>query len=163
MIRIERGFFGLLAAVVFVVGAHGVWCCQEGAPNRGTSGVMWLPMDEQGQLLQAEIDRAQERGVAKRAVVHELLAERLTLHQAAARFQELDATVPPTQLAHWRENCLGDTDEERYCWTVVRYVGTDLLDRPQQARAVRQRLERELPNHLRRRLPMDLRFAQGGP
>ena len=100
-----------------------------------------------------QLERAQRRIRAKRAAVLELLAQRLTLRQAAARFQELDAGKPERALAPWRAACPGNTDEERYCWTVLRFVGPEVRDDPVRAGAVRQRLEAELPCHLRRRLP----------
>src|SRR5262249_4450453 len=123
MFRVERGFFGLLAATIFTVGVHEVWRAPHPVPDSGSPGVVLLPMNEEGVGLQGEIDRTQERGMLKRAIVAELLAERLTLRQAAARFQELNAATPERQLACWREACPGDTDEERNCWTVLRYVG----------------------------------------
>jgi len=100
-----------------------------------------------------QLERAQRRIRAKRAAVLELLAQRLTLRQAAARFQELDAGKPERALAPWRAACPGNTDEERYCWTVLRFVGPEVRDDPVRAGAVRQRLEAELPCHLRRLLP----------
>jgi hypothetical protein len=158
MFRAERSIFGLLAAAIFVFGVHEMRRAVQPVPDSGGSGVVLLPMDEEGVALQGEIDRTQERGLAKRAIVAELLAERLTLRQAAARFQELNATTPERQLARWREICPGNTDEERNCWAVLRYVGAELLDRPHEAQAVRLRLEHELPEHLKQRLPKDLDF-----
>jgi hypothetical protein len=159
MIRVERGLLYVLIAAALVAGAHAMFCLQEPVPNRAGAGIGFVLMDDVGEELQAGLDRTRECGLAKRAVVAELLAEHLTLRQAAARFQELNATTPERQLVRWREACPGQTDEERCCWTVLRYVGAELLDQPQQARAVRQRLEGELPERLRRRLPHDLRFG----
>src|SRR5262249_34353306 len=102
--------------------------------------------------LQEELEATQKRIRAKQAVVAELLAERMTLRQAVATFQELDAGKPARQLVLWREKCPGDTDEERYCWAVLCFVAAEVRHNPQQARAVRQRVEVELPADLRCRL-----------
>ena len=102
--------------------------------------------------MQEELERAQERIRAKRAIALEVLAGRLTLRQAAAHFRELDAGRPERKLAHWRASCPGNTDEERYCWTVLRYVGQEVWHDPARAREARRRLEAELPPHLRRLL-----------
>ena len=153
MKRIECGFLSLLTALVFGVCFYAFWGERDGFPAPEGSGLIPLPVDEEHLALQAEMDRTHERMAAKHRVVAELLAKRLTLRQAAARFQELDAAIPPKHRAHWRASCPGATDEERYCWTVLRFVGPQVQNRPSLARAVRQRLEVELPDHLCRLLP----------
>jgi hypothetical protein len=110
-----------------------------------------------------ELQRSQERILAKHAVVGDLLARRLTLRQAAARFGELDASMPESLQAVWRKYCPGNTDEERYCWTVLRYVAWEVHDDPVRAQALRRRLEAELPEHLRRRLPAGPGFGEPVP
>jgi hypothetical protein len=121
--------------------------------------------DEPDQALQVAIDRCSERVLAKKAIAEKVLAGQLTLHQAAARFQELDATQSPGFRAQWRTTCPGDTDEERYYWTVLRYAAVAAQCRPYQARALRERLEGQLPEHLRHRLadsllPMERHTSQ---
>src|SRR5215471_17003315 len=58
--------------------------------------------------VQEELERVQERIRAKRAIALEVLANRLSLRQAAARFRELDAGRPERKLAHWRASCPGN-------------------------------------------------------
>ena len=101
-----------------------------------------------------EPERTQRRIRAKRAVALELLAERLTLHQAAARFQELDAGKAERDLARWRASCPGNTDQERYCWTVLRFVGPEVRDDPVRAGfGSKVWQESDLPANLGRFLP----------
>jgi len=111
--------------------------------------------EEGEQALQAEFDRCSERIFAKKAIAEKVLAGQLTLQQAAARFEELDATLSPRLRKQWRTICPGDTDEERYYWTVLRYAAVAAQWRPLQARALRERLEGQLPEHLRCRLADD--------
>jgi hypothetical protein len=98
--------------------------------------------------------------LSKKAIVAKVLAGQLTLPQAAARFEEFDATLSPRSRAHWRTTCPGDTDEERYYRTVLRYAAAAAPCRPCQARALRESLEGQLPEHLRRRLADDLLFTE---
>jgi hypothetical protein len=133
------GFVVLLAGLLI---ALGVLFGTDGADAR----------DEAEQALQAEFDRCSERIFAKKAVTEKLLAGQLTLPQAVARFEELDATLSPRLRAQWRMVCPGDTDEECYYWTVLRYAAAAAQCRPRQARVLRERLEGQLPEHLRRRL-----------
>ena len=121
----------------------------------GVGALLWErggPAPDEGRA-QEELERAQERIRAKRAIALEVLAGRLTLRQAAAHFRELDAGRPERKLAHWRASCPGNTDEERYCWTVLRFVVPEVRHDPVRAGAARRRLEAELPGHLRRLLP----------
>jgi hypothetical protein len=160
MRRIECGFLSLLAVLAFGVVLYAFWYERDSQPAPEGSGLTPVPSDDVHQALQAEMDRTHERIAAKHRVVRELLAERLTLRQAAARFQELDAAIPEKHRAHWRANCPGATDEERYCWTVLRFVGTQVQNRPALAYAVRQRLEAELPDNLGRLLPDSRPFPE---
>jgi hypothetical protein len=112
---------------------------------------------------QEELERAQERIRTKRAAALEVLANRLTPRQAGARFRELDAGRPERKLAYWRASCPGNTDEERYCWTVLRCVGPEVRHDPVRAGAARRRLEAELPGHLRRLLPAAPGFLAAVP
>jgi hypothetical protein len=155
MRRARCSFLALLAGLAFVLGWRELVGEQQSVPGTAGSGRRCPPVDEPEQALQAEIDRSNARISSKHAVARRVLAGQLTLRQAAARFAELDLTQSPQHLAYWRTTCPGDTDEERYCWTILRFVAGELQDRPCQARAVRERLEGELPEHLRRRLADD--------
>jgi hypothetical protein len=158
--RAHYSFLALLAGLAFILGWRGVACKQQFVPGTADSDRALAPTSQPEQALQAEIDRCAERISSKMAVVEQVIAGELTLHQAAARFEELDATKPPQLLAFWRMNCVGDTDEERYCWTILRFSAGKLRDRPSEVRAFRERVEGELPENLRRRLAEDFLSTQ---
>jgi hypothetical protein len=85
------------------------------------------------------------RILAKTEAVQELLAERLTLMQAAARFRDAESTGP----AGWEPDrpATGDgqTDGERQCRAVIAWVrGWLTVHRPAEATEVVARLETEL-------------------
>jgi hypothetical protein len=85
---------------------------------------------------------------AKRAVVTELLADRLTLMEAAARFRELDADMPET-----RDRLLqaypGVPYEVVLCRQVIGHARGELEVRaPEQVKRVVARLEAELQAYL---------------
>jgi hypothetical protein len=94
-----------------------------------------------------EIDRAiQENIAAKDGVIDDLLAERLTLLEAAALFRRLDAVCPGRSTIP--ERIPGRTEEERYCRQVIYWVeATTRYWPPSQAAAIRNRLEAELSAH----------------
>jgi hypothetical protein len=85
---------------------------------------------------------------AKRAVVTELLADRLTLGEAAARFRELDADMPETRdrlVQHYP----GVPYEVAMCRQVIEQARSVLRVRaPEQVERVVARLEAELEAHL---------------
>jgi hypothetical protein len=93
----------------------------------------------------------------KSQVVRELLAGRLTLLEAAARFRALDHAPPPFNWEMFREVHRGDSDEERHCREVIVGVEAELIDSdPCLCLAICEQLERELQQHLERgplRLP----------
>jgi hypothetical protein len=149
--------FLLLPAAALVVGAGTLWWqrTHRSSTHRSDSLPAILTRQER---LQRQLEGIQQRMRAKEAIVLEVIAGHLTLRQAAARFQELDIDKPTIHLGYWRATYPGDTDEERYCCTILRSVEIELSHNPQQARAVRQRLEAELPPALRRRLAPSLQL-----
>src|SRR5262249_17920621 len=89
----------------------------------------------------------QRRLRAKEAVVTELLAGRLTLLEAAARFGELDAGMPET-----RDRVLRAYPGVPYrvglCRQVIAYAGAELRHRAAGQEGRVARLEGELQTHL---------------
>ena len=90
------------------------------------------------------------RLAAKRQVVEEAAAGRLTLLEAVARFRELDATTPERQIRAWRTAIAANSDEERYCLTVIQHVWALLQERPGASRDVLGELKAQLEEHRRR-------------
>jgi hypothetical protein len=77
------------------------------------------------------------RGVAlKQQIIAELVAGRLRLLEATARFRQAGGTEPGSP--------------EEWCRTVIGWAGLALCDRPERAEAVSDHLERELQSHLAR-------------
>src|SRR5262245_18043624 len=82
-----------------------------------------------------EHQRAPERVQAKQQVIADLIGGRLRLLEASARFQALDGLARAG---------------ERVVRTVIGWASLALRDRPEQAAALTEQLERELRTHLAR-------------
>src|SRR5262245_66090001 len=115
MSRTERVLLGLLVVLAVVAGARAFLREEESPQAWGSPEVMFSPREQEAGALQAEILFCRERTRVQQAVIAELLAGQLTLREAAARFQEVDAPKPAWRVTCWRDACPGDTDEERYC------------------------------------------------
>jgi hypothetical protein len=75
----------------------------------------------------AETLEERTRGVIRRLArkeraVQMLLAGQLTVLEAAAHYRLLDNGPPLFYWDKWREVTPGHSDDERYCWEVIRYV-----------------------------------------
>ncbi len=81
---------------------------------------------------------------AKQKVVRELLDERLTLRQAAARFQKLNEACPAYDWERFCQTFPGRTDEERHCRQVFVAVRPYLESNDSASRDRLARLETEL-------------------
>jgi hypothetical protein len=103
---------------------------------------------ERSDQLDAGLEEAMRRNVARRRLIRDLAAGRLSVPEAAQKFWEI--RVAP---AWFLRDCLlreerGDSDEERLCRHVIRWIWEELQDRPEEAeRAVALR-EAELAKHL---------------
>jgi hypothetical protein len=78
-----------------------------------------------------EYRRTLERLQARQQVVADVIAGRLRLMEAAARFRDAQGACPTE-------------DDERLCRAVIGWVYLALSDRPERAEALSQELEREL-------------------
>jgi hypothetical protein len=79
---------------------------------------------------------------AKQLVIQELLAERLTIRQAAMRFLELNLACPGYNWEQFRELYPGKSDEERHCRQALVFVSR-YLD-PEASRDLMARWRSEL-------------------
>lgn len=109
---------------------------------------------EQGRDRGARIDghlrlvRATEED--RNRVDDELLCGRIGLLEAAARYRDLNASVPDNGRDQFPA-FPGASDEERCCRQVIQRVGARLRrDSPAEARRVTDALEAELNDHLRK-------------
>jgi hypothetical protein len=98
-----------------------------------------LPPDPDVAAIQRSVEEKDE-------IAQAIIDGRMTLVKAAARFRAINASRPPA----WPDRLdlyPGQTDEERVCRQVIRYVESNLADRPD-ASAILARLESELQAHL---------------
>ncbi|HKI33340.1 MAG TPA: hypothetical protein VKA46_15915 [Gemmataceae bacterium] len=90
------------------------------------------------------LDAAAARMAAKEQTTQDLLAGRLTLLQAAARFRAHNAS-PPRLAADLADHIAGATEEERLCRQVIGWAkGAAATTSPGAGERTRQRLEAEL-------------------
>jgi hypothetical protein len=100
------------------------------------------------------IDALMQRWSAKERVKADLLAHRITLLEAAARFRDLHLTGPLFDWGTWRialhRRFPNASDDERMCRYVIDGMEMMLTEGSEEARLVIGRLEAELHEHLRR-------------
>jgi hypothetical protein len=111
----------------------------------------WNDAVIQGQEIENQTRRAQERCIAKDDAAMEVLAGRLTLFEAAARFRTINESNP--QAEHWLTSFLyrDEPYELALCHSVIRRVQLELESRgsgPEDDTL--NRLKSELAQHLQR-------------
>jgi hypothetical protein len=90
------------------------------------------------------------RGLAKRRIAQDVLAQRMPLLEAAGHFRDLNEGNPDVNWDVFRRDVTGSSDDERYCWLVIGVVESEARCRdPNHAAVVKERLEAELRGHLR--------------
>jgi hypothetical protein len=144
--RLSNRLVVLLFAGGALVGA--AWSQPDLAAGLGLSSGGGERQEQQNRQRRAELDRHDgivlRRIMAKEAIVKDLLEGRLTLLEAAQRFQDLDEKSDE-RLDQYRLRYPGRSDGEKRCRQVIDWVRTRLEDRPpSQAAALLQRLEEEL-------------------
>jgi hypothetical protein len=111
-----------------------------GAPGAGDAG----PEAPPDQAVQNLCEAADRRSAEKRALARAVLAGRLPLPQAAARFRDLNAQPPAFPWEAFRQTYAGDSDDERHGREVLQFVRREVQQRPGADSAVVGRLEAEL-------------------
>jgi hypothetical protein len=96
-----------------------------------------------------QLEATQRRSQARLRIAQDLIADRLTLLEAAEHFRDLNEGMSAIQREQWREQFHGATDQERHCWQVLLWVDARLHQDPPRALAVVSRLEAELRTHLK--------------
>jgi len=134
----------VLGAVPWVIEGPGG---AEGAPawNVFEDYCRWTESQARSGQLEAQCADVQQRIGIKKQIVDEVIAERLSLLEAAACFRELNDAYPD-HLDLLRRTHPGKTDEEVLCRNVIAFVRSALRD-PAGA-AVIDRLEAELDGRL---------------
>jgi hypothetical protein len=108
-----------------------------------------------GDDLDAQLAEAHQRIGAKQEVVSDVIAGRVDLPEAAARFRDL--TPPSSDAARYlRTAYAGASDDERFCRAVIQWVRVTLQTR---SRAEVDRTAARLEAELQERLGRDGRIA----
>ena len=109
----------------------------------------WHQKIDEGQQLDDDLERAMQRHEAKEAIVAEVIAERLTLLEAAAKFRDLNANWP--RASHWlQQRYPGVPYELALCRQIIDQVRLELRQYdPERSDRVGTRLEAELQAHLK--------------
>ena len=111
-----------------------------------------------------EVRALDARSAAKKVIVQELMAGRLSLLRTAASFRDLNAQGPPQPYSIRDEFPLASSEEEAYCLSVIAWVGAGRP--PDRARELARRLHEELDARLREgelRLPTPLEESPPPP
>ena len=156
MVRLSSGSVCALCAVAGCITLFG--CLQAGPLSvqlLGTAQEL-LGLDsgqsERRERLEAIRTVALARSRARRATSQALAEGRLTLIEAGARLQEFARTARVFRWQDFRICVPGNSDEERFCHEAIDCAEAELVNQPERARAVRQRLEAELCQALQRGL-----------
>lgn len=110
----------------------------------------WGHLFEERQRLDDELERSTQRLKAKEAIVGEVIAGRLNLLKAAARYRDLNSDQP--RIRHQLEQEFpGVSYELTLCRQIIARVRDELMERaPDQLDGVVSSLETESAEHLRR-------------
>jgi hypothetical protein len=98
---------------------------------------------ERGRALEVELRQVLARFEFRREALDNLLAGRLTLREAAARFGAVNRELPEGARLALRDHFAGATDEERCYRQVMAAAEYRFLDHPATAKVVRARMLRE--------------------
>jgi hypothetical protein len=142
----------LLAGAACAVGGWAAWLAAgrvAGQADGGASAREWVEELARRQRLEAKRVALQRRNEAKEQVAGEVLAGRLSLAEAVARYRALNAESPDYRPGAGRYYPRMSM-EELLCREVLDYVEVALRGQPGRAEAVRSRLERDLRDHLAR-------------
>src|SRR5262249_25337141 len=137
------------AIVVPLLATAYLTCHERGWPSAGGLGVRevlqrlpeeWSRRDE----LQAQQAESLRRNALREEAVAALVAGRMTLLEAAARYRALAQETPGYHWEQFRLGYPGASDEERHCRQVIAAVQARLRDKPDETAEVVARLEAEL-------------------
>jgi hypothetical protein len=130
----------------------------------------WLGLDPTGAERTAKLEVTRKlvlaRTRARRDIALALAEGRLSLPEAGERLREIDLSGPVFRWQDFRAFFPGDSDEERFCRKAIAHAEGYLVNQPEQALALRIRLEEELRQAVRRgplRSPAATKEEEGGP
>jgi hypothetical protein len=132
MSSVRSSFLCLIAGLGLLGGASYLFPGLAAGFDPGSLSELLRKMQEEGlrsDQLDAEGEAALARLAAKQEAVEAVIAGRLTVAEAAARFRSLDEAWPKFKRDEFRRSQPGATDDERYRNAVVEYVRQVLQDR----------------------------------
>jgi hypothetical protein len=143
---------GLLAVV-----SIGVWASPDLLDRCGLNITAMTESQEQEtrlsqrrEVLTTRAEVTQKRIQAKEAIIRDLLAERLTLLEAARQFKKLNET-PVTFQDNYRAHFPGRSDGEKLCRQVLAWTESGLKQlTPSLAERLQYKFEEELAANMRR-------------
>jgi hypothetical protein len=121
-------------------------------PHRVTLEEEW----ERGRALDGQVAANQRRVQAMERIVEQVIAQQLSLLEAAAQWGALLEDNPGINWEKYRRVWPGNSDTERYCRGIIDAVKCKLRKQPARAAALTGALEAELRDHLKQgtlRLP----------
>jgi hypothetical protein len=142
---------GVLCALLAGGFMFGVGCLAWLAGDAGSPVEFWVELGDQNARsrdLEVRCGRVREHIHRKEQLAQDVAQRRMTLLQAAARFQELDQAKPDFNWDEFRRGHAGQSDAEHHCREVIAWVEVELEGRPER-KGVVQRLEAELAEDLR--------------
>jgi hypothetical protein len=99
------------------------------------------------QLVEEE-QRLHEKAACKKSVLNDLLADRISLWEAAERFRALEMASPMRCPLVFASFYPGNSDEERFCRQIIAQVAVELENRPDNDRVLIQTLMAQLEEAL---------------
>jgi hypothetical protein len=140
----------LLAGAACALGGCAAWLAAgwvAGQRDGGGPARQWVEQVARGERLEGERFAVLSRNEAKQQVAGEVVAGRLSLAEAVARYRALNDESPyyRAQAARFHPAM---SQEERLCREVIGYAEAALRGQPGRAERVLSRLERDLRDHL---------------
>jgi hypothetical protein len=131
----------VMTAIIFVGVSYGVASDVNG---RGEGLAHWILFEmRRSEALQQRLEEISHSLEVKKVVIDDLLAKRLTLHEATEAFRQADEAIssdPDGFIAPYRT----PQTEEEVRRQVIAWTASELAEGPQQTEEITQRLEMEL-------------------
>jgi hypothetical protein len=108
------------------------------------------PEQERCRDYQARLDACTHRLEARHRIARKLIDGRLSLLEAADRYRDLNEATGDFDWYGFRHFYPGACDDERTCWQVITASVGVAGENTSQALAVKERLQKELDQHLQR-------------
>jgi hypothetical protein len=143
-IVLTMGFLTICIGALFVHSQSG-WQNQASLPEDDVPSATKAPRDD----LDLRLAAAHRPSEARKRIARQVLAGKLSLLQAAVRYQDLNESYDDFCWEDFRTRYPGATDDEHACRQVIEFVKIELSDHPQLSGLTVTKLEQELESLLR--------------